>query len=147
MSYCDKCGVEVNARNIYIGDIPEGWGQWHYRNHERCGPIVDTPRQNQLTAKQIHNRAYYQANRETILAQKRKQTPEEILHDEINIAENKAWDALARYKFQMFGYWAAIWVHLNRIAGEHRSNPWAGLVEAARQRIAPGMKLFESKEG
>ncbi len=99
-----------------------------------------------LTEKQVHNRAYYQANRQTILDSKRKQTPEEILHDEINIAENKAWDALARYKFQMFGYWCAIWVHLNRIAGEHRPNPWTGLVEAARQRIAPGGRLFDSKE-
>lgn len=97
----------------------------------------------ELTAKQVHNRAYYQANRQTILEGKRKQTPDEILHNEITIAEAKAWDALSRYKFQMFGYWAAIWVHLNRIAGERRPNPWAGLVEAARQKSAPGAKLFE----
>lgn len=99
-----------------------------------------------LTSKQLHNRAYYQANRQTILDGKRKQTPEEILHDEITIAEAKAWDSLARYKFQMFGYWAAIWVHLNRISGERRPSPFSGLVEAARQRNAPGANLFEEIE-
>ena len=49
-------------------------------------------------------------------------------------AEAKAWDALARYKFQMFGYWCAIWVHLNRVGGFKRDNPWAHLVRAARSR-------------
>jgi hypothetical protein len=36
-----------------------------------------------------------------------------LIDDELNVAEAKAIDALSRYKFQMFGYWAAIWVHLN----------------------------------
>lgn len=49
-------------------------------------------------------------------------------------AEAKAWDSLARYKFQMFGYWAAIWVHLNRISGQNRPNPWRGLVALAREQ-------------
>lgn len=57
----------------------------------------------------------------------------ELLH-ELEVAEAKAWDSLARYKFQMFGYWAAIWVHLNRIGGFKRANPWAGLVRDARGR-------------
>lgn len=35
---------------------------------------------------------------------------------ELDEAEAKAWDSLSRYKFQMFGYWAGIWVHLNRTA-------------------------------
>jgi hypothetical protein len=52
---------------------------------------------------------------------------------ELDEAEVKAWDALSRYKFQMFGYWAAIWVHLNRISGEKRPNPWKPLVLAARK--------------
>lgn len=51
---------------------------------------------------------------------------------ELDVAEAKAWDALSRYKFQMFGYWAAIWVHLNRIGGFKRPNPWATLVVQAR---------------
>lgn len=53
---------------------------------------------------------------------------------ELDQAEARAWDALSRYKFQMFGYWAAIWVHLNRISGEKRPNPWKGLVGAAKAR-------------
>ncbi|MGB9903069.1 MAG: hypothetical protein ACPLQO_00185 [Desulfotomaculales bacterium] len=57
---------------------------------------------------------------------------------ELDEAENKAWDALRRYKFQMFGYWAAIWVHLNRIGGFNRPNPWKGLVMAARERNSGG---------
>lgn len=54
------------------------------------------------------------------------------LDEHIVEAEAKAWESLARYKFQMFGYWAAIWVHLNRISGQQRPNPWSGLVVAAR---------------
>ena len=32
----------------------------------------------------------------------------------------------------MFGYWAAIWVHLNRIGGFNRHNPFRFAVEGAR---------------
>ena len=56
------------------------------------------------------------------------------LFDALDEAERKGWDSLSRYKFQMFGYWAAIWVHLNRIAGTKRKNPWKSLVRSARQR-------------
>lgn len=55
----------------------------------------------------------------------------ELAH-ELDEAERKAWDSLGRYKFWMFGYWAAIWVHLNRIGHFKRSNPWKVLVLAAR---------------
>lgn len=58
---------------------------------------------------------------------------QEKLNNEMDLAEQKAWDALSRYKFQMFGYWAAIWVHLNRIAGTKRPNPWTALVKRARE--------------
>ena len=54
------------------------------------------------------------------------------LEEALNQAERKAWDSLARYKFQMFGYWAAIWVHLNRVGDFKRSNPFADLVMSAR---------------
>lgn len=47
-------------------------------------------------------------------------------------AERKAWDSLSRYKFQMFGYWAAIWVHLNHISGLKRPNPFKSAVVLAR---------------
>ncbi|GAI70273.1 unnamed protein product [marine sediment metagenome] len=48
-------------------------------------------------------------------------------------AYKKAIDSLARYKFMMFGYWAAIWVYLNQIDAEKENNPFKGLVEKARQ--------------
>ncbi len=53
---------------------------------------------------------------------------------EMDEAEHKAWDALSRYKFWMFGYWAAIWIHLNRVSGANRPNPWKGLVKYARKQ-------------
>lgn len=57
---------------------------------------------------------------------------DERLRAELDEAEAKAWESLRRYKFQMFGYWAAIWVHLNRVGGFKRANPWRSLVRAAR---------------
>jgi hypothetical protein len=47
-------------------------------------------------------------------------------------AKVKAIDSLARYKFAMFGYWAGIWVHLNRIIGDGEPNPFRELVHTAR---------------
>ena len=55
------------------------------------------------------------------------------LDAEIQEAADKAIDSLARYKFAMFGYWAGIWVHLNRIDGGKRPSPFRDLVKAARQ--------------
>ena len=57
----------------------------------------------------------------------------DVLAQEIQAAEEKAIDALSRYKFTMFGYWAGIWVHLNRIEGKKRPNPFRELVLAARE--------------
>ena len=45
----------------------------------------------------------------------------------------KAIDSLARYKFMMFGYWAAIWVYLNQTDGRKDGNPFTELVSLARQ--------------
>lgn len=59
-------------------------------------------------------------------------TDREKIIVELDQAERKAWDSLSRYKFQMFGYWAAIWVHLNRLAETKRPNPWKKLVSDAR---------------
>ena len=53
------------------------------------------------------------------------------LEDELNTARHKALDSLARYKFQMFGYWAAIWVHLNRLGGFNKPNPFKTMVKQA----------------
>jgi hypothetical protein len=58
----------------------------------------------------------------------------EKLIQELNDAEQKAWDSLSRYKFNMFGYWAAIWVHLNRISGQNRPNPFKEIVKIAKER-------------
>jgi hypothetical protein len=55
------------------------------------------------------------------------------LQTELDVAEANAWDSLGKYKFMMFGYWAAIWVHLNRIGNFKRPNPWRSLVVAARK--------------
>jgi hypothetical protein len=58
----------------------------------------------------------------------------EKIEAEMNVAEEKAWDSLGRYKFQMFGYWAAIWVHLNRLGEFRRPNPWRDMVGLARRQ-------------
>lgn len=70
------------------------------------------------------------------------------LIEEREEAERKALDALARYKFTMFGYWAGIWVHLNRIIGDKASNPFAPLVKTARDitGIVPGKPKKESTD-
>jgi hypothetical protein len=52
--------------------------------------------------------------------------------DEMDTAERNAWDALSRYKFQMFGYWAAIWVHLNRLGQAQHPNPFSEAVKLAQ---------------
>ena len=56
----------------------------------------------------------------------------------LNEAERKAWDALARYKFWMFGYYAGRWVFLNRLIGGRspRGNPFKPLVAIARDQRA-----------
>jgi len=61
------------------------------------------------------------------------------LQQERDAAERKAWDSLGRYKFLMFGYWAAIWVHLNHLIEDRAENPFRDLVKAAR--IAAAYKL------
>ena len=59
---------------------------------------------------------------------------EELLREEKKQAVSKAWDALGRYKFQMFGYWAAIWVHLNRISGDGDPNPFTAAVKMGKEK-------------
>lgn len=60
---------------------------------------------------------------------------------DLDEAEAKAWESLAKYKFMMFGYWAAIWVHQNRVGRFRRPNPWQSLVRQARSQIAGGAAL------
>lgn len=58
----------------------------------------------------------------------------EALEQDRDESERKAWDALSRYKFQMFGYWAAIWVHLNRLCKTRKPNPFKDAVAMARNK-------------
>lgn len=61
----------------------------------------------------------------------------EKIIEERNAAERKAWDALARYKFYMAGYWMAAWVKYNDLLrpGEGRAmNPFRELVKLARSK-------------
>jgi hypothetical protein len=55
------------------------------------------------------------------------------IENEILDAEKKAIDALSRYKFMMFGYWAGVWVHLNRISESRRKNPFLKFVKLAQE--------------
>jgi len=57
---------------------------------------------------------------------------EQSLMKEMADAETKAIDSLSRYKFAMFGYWAGIWVHLNRVSKQNRPNPFNNLVNIAK---------------
>lgn len=47
-------------------------------------------------------------------------------------ARYKALESLAKYKFVMFGYYAALWVSLNRLATYREPNPFACFVNQAR---------------
>jgi len=66
---------------------------------------------------------------------------EQFLIDEWTTAQRQAWDALARYKFWMFGYYAARVVYLGKLLeqlhGRKAANPFRELVAIARQRLAP----------
>lgn len=60
-------------------------------------------------------------------------TRERLEHD-LAEAERKAHSNLARYKFHNFGYWAAIWVHLNHVGQFHRHNPFSDYVKSAQKK-------------
>ena len=71
---------------------------------------------------------------------------ENRLHDDMEEAEVKAIDALARYKFYMFGYHAAQWVLLNRVGRLKKANPFAKLVKEARIIDAKNKDQKQRKE-
>ncbi len=52
---------------------------------------------------------------------------------QINEAEDKAWKALAQGQLICFGYWASLWVYLNKMSQLNRRNPFGPLVELAQQ--------------
>jgi len=59
--------------------------------------------------------------------------PKKRLSEAKQEAYEIAIDSLARYKFMMFGYWSAIWVHLNQIDDNKKANPFRELVQKARE--------------
>ena len=57
------------------------------------------------------------------------------LTEDKKMAFLKAIDSLSRYKFMMFGYWSAIWIHLNNIDEKKEHNPFKVFVEEAREIV------------
>ncbi len=51
------------------------------------------------------------------------------------VAYQKAIESLAKYKFMMFGYWAAIWVHLNKLDQTNEPNPFSDFVKLAKDVV------------
>ena len=51
------------------------------------------------------------------------------------VAYQKAVESLAKYKFMMFGYWAAIWVHLNKLDQTNEANPFIDFVKLAKDKL------------
>jgi hypothetical protein len=56
------------------------------------------------------------------------------IHEGMEDAEKKAWEALAGYKFLMFGYHAARWVNYSKALGGRRANPFRDAVLLARKK-------------
>ena len=60
----------------------------------------------------------------------------QILENKMQEAYDKAIDSLARYKFEMFGYWSSSWVKYNQLWGEFgnekKPNPFRNLVQEAK---------------
>ena len=61
---------------------------------------------------------------------------EEKVKMDLKQVEARAWNALARSRFEMFGYWAAIWVRLNRAGDFKQPNPFKKLAQSARPHDA-----------
>ncbi len=55
------------------------------------------------------------------------------LRHQLNETERKAWCALSQHKFMMFGYWVAVWVHLNNAGNLNCHNPFEPAVVLARE--------------
>lgn len=62
-------------------------------------------------------------------------------------AEANAWACLGKYKFLLFGYWAARWVTLNKMLGEHNPNPFRKLVQFAASEVANKQLVAPVAEG
>lgn len=54
------------------------------------------------------------------------------LKHEMDIAEIKAWAALADSNYLIFGYWCDIWGYVNRMGGFKKPSPFVPLVNLAK---------------
>ena len=85
----------------------------------------------------IYRAAVAQAQRCTALGRQSGGAPMSAdLLQELDLAEVKAWQNLARYKFWMFGYFAGRWVFVNRISGAKRPNPFKRIVDVAKEVLS-----------
>lgn len=50
-----------------------------------------------------------------------------------DLAYARSIDSLSRYKFMMFGYWAALWVLFNQMSPTKQDNPFRAFVQLARK--------------
>ena len=71
---------------------------------------------------------------------------EEALKQAKAEAVEKALDSLSRYKFMQFGYWAAIWVHLNKLDAVKEGNPFKAIVKRAREITEERPRVFYRDE-
>lgn len=55
--------------------------------------------------------------------------------EELKAAEDNAWYALSRNNFQQFGYWAEIWMQINRISKKKKANPFYEILAIASYRV------------
>lgn len=60
---------------------------------------------------------------------------EEKIRAQMQDAERKAWEALAGYKFWMFGYHAGRWINYKNLLGTQERSPFSSLVAVARRRL------------
>lgn len=61
---------------------------------------------------------------------------QELVSQQLAIAERKAWLALAQYRFLTFGHHAAQWILLKSLLPFHTRNPFAPLVRVAKDMVA-----------
>lgn len=57
---------------------------------------------------------------------------DKVVRAEREEALQKALTALSQYKFYMFGYWAAVWVKMNKLDPRPQPNPFHDLVKIAK---------------
>ena len=57
---------------------------------------------------------------------------EKVIRPEREEALQKALTALSQYKFWMFGYWAAVWVRMNKLDPRPEPSPFQKFVQMAR---------------